>query len=123
MNPSNDCARPRAKEETGMISRKMLAVFGVAVLAAGLMVSPASATRKKCPKLCKDNLKTCLDAAKAANPCKGLKGEEKKACKTSLKAAIKECKDTIKAAITECKGLADDSVHSICDSPSAAFLD
>lgn len=104
-----------------MISRKMLAVFGVAALAAGLMVSPASA-KKKCGKLCKDNLATCVSAAKAANVCKGLKGAEKKACKGALKTALGECKTANKAKVDACK-LVEEGVTTACDSPSPAFID
>lgn len=102
-----------------MISRKMLAVFGVAALAAVLAVAPASA-KKKCGSLCKSNLQDCVAAAKAANPCTGLTGAEKKTCKGALKTALKACKTQHKTDISECKA-ADEGTSTTC-SPSGAFL-
>jgi len=106
----------------GMISKKVLAVFAVAALAAGLAIAPAMA-KKGCGKLCKDNKKTCLLAAKEQKQaCKGLSGDEKKACKDAAKVAKKACITDHQTRLSECKA-ADDGVAVQCDSPSSAFLD
>lgn len=102
-----------------MISRKMLAVFGVAALAAVLAVAPASA-KKGCGGLCKSNLEACVAAATAANDCTGLTGPDKKACKIALKKAKGDCKKQHRLDLKECKK-ADDATATTC-SPSGAFL-
>jgi hypothetical protein len=85
-----------------MIRKKLLAVVGVMVLGAGLMASPAVA-KKKCKKLCKDNIATC----KAENCASLPKGKRKcnRTCKHDEIALCKSRPDT-----TTC-------------SPSGAFLD
>ena len=82
--------------------RKLLAMMGVAVLAAGLVTSPALA-KKKCRKLCKDTIAACKEAA-----CKPLPNHRRQCNRACKQAAIMLCKSRLDT--TTC-------------SPSGAFLD
>ena len=86
-----------------MIGKKLLALFGVLVLGAGLVASPTLGAKKKCKKLCRDNIAACRLAT-----CKPLTKGKKKCNRT--------CKSTI---IQQCKS---NPTSTTC-SPSGAFLD
>ena len=101
-----------------MISKKTLAVLGVAALALGLAVLPAWAKKKPCPKLCKDSIKTCVTNATTAANCGAKTGAEAKTCKKDLRKAKKACKTNL---ITKCKAVAAEKPDTC--SPSGAFLD
>ena len=85
-----------------MIGKKLLALFGVLVLGAGLVASPAVA-KKKCKKLCHDNIAACRLAE-----CKPLPNHRKKCNRTCKSTIIQLCKS--RPTTTTC-------------SPSGAFLD
>jgi hypothetical protein len=85
-----------------MMARKLLALVAVMMLAAGLFTSPALA-KKKCKKLCKDEIAACKEAV-----CKPLPNHRRKCNLTCKRAAITVCKS--RPETTTC-------------SPSGAFLD
>jgi hypothetical protein len=85
-----------------MIVRKLVALVGMAVLAAGLFTSPALA-KKKCQKLCKETIAACKEAN-----CKPLLNHRRKCNRTCKREAIMLCKS--RPTTTTC-------------SPSGAFLD
>jgi hypothetical protein len=85
-----------------MMGRKLLALVAVVVLGAGLAASPAHA-RKKCKKLCRDNIAAC----KAAE-CQSLTSGRRKCNRTCKRETIALCRS--RPDTTTC-------------SPSGAFLD
>jgi hypothetical protein len=85
-----------------MIGKKLVALLSVAVLGAGLAASPAMA-RKKCKKLCRENIAACREAN-----CKPLPNHRRKCNRTCKRDIIQICKS--RPDTTTC-------------SPSGAFLD
>ncbi|MFN8543963.1 MAG: hypothetical protein U0807_07150 [Candidatus Binatia bacterium] len=102
-----------------MSGKRLMGIATAVILGAAMLAAPADVhAKKKCPKVCKTQVKDCKDAAKAANDCTGLKGTEKKACKQALKDAKKACKGILATCAAHEGQVADD----VC-SASAAFLD
>ena len=85
-----------------MIGKKLLVLVAVVVLGAGLAASPAAA-KKKCKRLCRDNIAAC----KAAN-CASLPNHRKQCNRTCKRDAIELCR--ARPDTTTC-------------SPAGAFLD
>jgi hypothetical protein len=85
-----------------MMVRKLLALMAVMMLAGGLFTSPALA-KKKCKRLCKDNIAACKEAT-----CQPLPNHRRKCNLTCKRDAITLCKS--RPETTTC-------------SPSGAFLD
>ena len=85
-----------------MKGRKLFALMAVVVLGAGLSASPALA-KKKCKKLCRENIAAC----KAAE-CQSLTSGRRKCNRTCKRETIELCKS--RPDSTTC-------------SPSGAFLD
>ena len=101
-----------------MLSQKTLTTLGAAALAIALVVLPAFAKKKACPKLCKASIATCGDAATTAAKCDAKTGKDKRTCKKDLRKAKKLCKTNI---VAQCKLVAVEK-PDVC-SPSGAFLD
>jgi len=102
-----------------MVVKKLITGVVAFVAACVLLAAPVDA-KKKCGKLCKNEIKDCVVAAKGVKTsCLGEAADKtaKKACKSAFKTAKKDCKQVK----TDCKAAPEES--PICSSPSAAFLD
>ena len=84
-----------------MIKARPAMTFGVAVLGLAVALPPALAA-KNCRKLCATEIRSCVEAAKAANDCKGEKGATGRACRKARRQAIKLCGSSKGPILTGC---------------------
>jgi hypothetical protein len=99
-----------------MKARSILALVAGVAIALAVAVSPTDAAKKKCPKICKDQIIACKDVIGLPSTCTQEVKADKKACKVDKRTRRKECKTRL---IAKCKDNADPLVCS----PSGAFID
>ena len=74
---------------------------------------------KRCRRLCRDQVRACVDSARARIVCSELRGGERRECQRSLHAEIRTCKSMRGPILSTCKA----STSTDTCSPSGAFID
>ena len=100
-----------------MKARSIMALVAVIAIALAVAVSPTDAAKKKCRKICKDQIAACKDVIGVPSTCTQEEKAEKKACKRDKKTRRRECKTRL---IDKCKANLEDPLAC---SPSGAFID
>jgi len=92
-----------------------------ATIALGLLagVLPADAA-KPCHKLCRDEVRACMNAVRGTLECSRLRSAERRTCRRDRRRALRTCRAAKGPIIQACRALPDPTA---CSSPSGAFID
>jgi hypothetical protein len=74
---------------------------------------------KRCRRLCRDQVRACVDEARARIVCTALHGGDRRDCQRALHTALRTCKSMRGPVLSACKA----ATTSTACSPSGAFLD